>query len=191
MSQSLRSLVPSVPTPSWSRRLVLVVVTIVGAGLLSLTACQVAPTPASLDAKVYGTSMPVFLRWWQGEHARSQGVSVATVQRWWREQPARLDSPAARRGPWDLSTDLCSSSPDRGPTFDFRGPCVRHDFAWRNLRRLAQRGHRNQGTPAQRRRASDQFGRDLRWSCTLQPSWAQPSCRALATVYHRAVLAVS
>jgi hypothetical protein len=118
-------------------------------------------------------------------------VSVATVDRWLAEEPGRLDAAAARRGTWNLSTDLCSFAPDRGPVFDFRVPCIRHDFAWRNLRRLQVRLGGHIDTRARRLAASEQFLRDLRWTCALRPSVQRPACRTLASAYFHAVSVVS
>ena len=159
--------------------------------LVLATACTPRPTPAQLDRIVHATSLPAFRAWWRAEHARAQHVSAATVDRWLDREPARLDAAMARAGGWDLSTDLCSFAPDRGPLFDFRFPCIRHDFAWRNLRRLQARRGGHIETRASRLAASERFLRDMQATCDLRPAVQRPGCRAVAHAYFRAVSVVS
>jgi hypothetical protein len=157
----------------------------------SASSCTPRPTLAELDRTVYATSLPAFRDWWRHEHARAQQVPVATVDRWLASAPGRLDSAAARRGIWNLSTDLCSFAPDTGPVFDFRFPCIRHDFAWRNLRRLQVRLGGDIDTRARRLAASRQFLRDLRETCASRPLVQRPACLAVAQTYFHAVSVVS
>lgn len=159
--------------------------------LVSAAGCTPKPSVAELDRKVFATSLASFDRWWRGEQAAANGVSRSTVDRWLDAAPERLDSVAARRRPWDVSTDLCSSAPDAGPVFDFRVPCIRHDFAWRNLRRLQARLGGQIDTRARRLDASRQFLRDLDGTCAVRPLVQRSACRALARTYFAAVSAVS
>lgn len=172
--------------PVFVSLLVAVLVVLIGA-----TACAPRPTLAELDRRVYGTSLPAFATWWRHEQAVANGVSDATIDRWVRSSPVRLDTAAARRRPFDVSTDLCSFAPDAGPSFDFRWPCIRHDFAWRNLHRLEVLAGGGIDTRARRVAASRQFGRDLRTTCDVRPPIPRTACRAVAAAYERAVLAVS
>lgn len=177
------------PVPSFSLARASVLAAIVA--LVLSTACTPRLTPAQLDRIVYATSLPAFGGWWRAEHARAQHVSVATVERWLATEPDRLDAAAARTGAWNLSTDLCSFAPDRGPLFDFRYPCIRHDVAWRNLHRLQTRHGGHIETRASRLAASEQFLRDMQATCSWRPAVQRPGCRALAQAYFRAVSVVS
>lgn len=70
-------------------------------------------------------------------------------------QPTALSAVAwhgawADPGSWtaygfDWSTDLCSRSPDQPLGYDFRMPCARHDFGYRNYKAVnhfpANKGH--------------------------------------------------
>ena len=178
--------------PSVHRRARAAVALVVILGLAVVTAgCGPRPTLHALDQRVYGTSLPAFASWWQHEHAAAQRVSPSTVAVWLDRSPGRLGSAAARRGTWDLTTDLCSSAPDRGPSFDFRLACIRHDFAWRNLRRLDRLAGGGIDTHARRVAATNQFLRDMQATCVPKGIVVRSACRLVAAAYHRAVLAVS
>ena len=155
--------------PSFARAVTAVLVLFV---LLGSAGCTPKPTVAELDRKVFATSL-------------------GTFDRWLASAPERLDSAAARRRPWDVSTDLCSSAPDTGPVFDFRVPCIRHDFAWRNLRRLQARLGGSIDTRARRLDASRQFLRDMEATCAARPPVQRNACRGIARAYFAAVSAVS
>ncbi|MCU1370859.1 MAG: phospholipase, partial [Ilumatobacteraceae bacterium] len=146
---------------------------------------------AELDRKLYSTSLPAFASWWRGEQAAANKVSRATIDRWLATSPGRLDSAAARGRAWDVSTDLCSFAPNTGPVFDFRVPCIRHDFAWRNLRRLQASRGGSINTQARRLRSSRQFLRDMDTTCAARHPLQRTSCRAVARAYFTAVSAVS
>jgi hypothetical protein len=165
------------------------IVVLVAAAVLA--GCAPTPTVRQFDKLEYATPLGEFQRWWVGEQAAAQGVATATIWRWWRDQPRRLDALAARTRPWDVSTDMCSFSPDTGPTFDFRAACVRHDFAWRNLKRLQALWGGRINTRSNRVRATDQFLRDMRLDCDRRARVARTSCRAAAAFYHQVVLLVS
>lgn len=156
-------------------------------------ATQVAPAPSrvALDRLVHATALPAFASWWEQSQARAHGVRVAQVQRWWQDQPARFDDAASRRGAWDLSTDRCSYVPDRGPGFDFRWPCVRHDFGWRNLRRLDPTGSLGINTRTRRRAVSQRFLMDMVITCGARPLVQRAPCVAVARTYFAGTLAVA
>ncbi|WP_421121119.1 phospholipase A2 [Aquihabitans daechungensis] len=159
--------------------------------VVSTASCTPRPTLAQLERTLYATSLPAFRNWWRQEHARAQHVGPATVDRWLASETGRLDAAAARTRPWNLSTDLCSFAPDTGPVFDFRIPCIRHDFAWRNLRRLQTRLGGGIDTRARRQRATRQFLRDMQATCAIRPVVQRPACQAMAGAYFHAVSAVS
>ena len=151
--------------------------------LVVLASC----TPSQeFELRVHRSSLSSFSAWWLREQAARQRVPISVVRRWLDHDPAPLDAPAARRGTLDVSTDLCSASPDRGTGFDFRWPCIRHDVAWRNLRRGVL-----PNTRAERRRANARFEADARESCVAQPLWWRPRCLALARAYRTALDAVA
>ena len=161
--------------------------------VVGASSCRPAPAPTlrALDQKVHATPLTTFDRWWRGEQAAANHVSRATVDRWLASSPGRLDSAAARARPWDVSTDLCSFAPDTGPVFDFRAPCVRHDFAWRNLRCLDRQAGGGIDTRSRRLAATRQFLVDMQTTCAARPAIQRTACRAVASAYHRAVSAVS
>lgn len=179
---------PSFPTRPSVRALLVLCASVV---VLAITSCTPKPTLAELDRKVSATSLPAFSSWWRGEQAAANGVSRATIDRWLASSPGRLDSAAARGRAWDVSTDLCSSSPDSGPVFDFRLPCIRHDFAWRNLRRLQRQLGGSIDTRPRRLEASRQFLQDMDATCGTRPPLQRTACRATARAYFGAVAAVS
>ncbi len=155
--------------------------------LLVLSACTPSITLAELDRRVHATALPTFDRWWRGEQAAAHRVSRATVDRWVATSSARLDADAARRRAWDVSTDLCSFAPNAGPAFDFRVPCIRHDFAWRNLRRLDRQAGGGINTRARRQAANRRFLTDLESTCAARPFLQRTACRGIAAAYFRAV----
>ncbi|HWJ98578.1 MAG TPA: phospholipase A2 [Acidimicrobiales bacterium] len=169
--------------PSSSVRALLIVV--VSLLTVSAASCTPKPTLSELDHKLYAAPLSSFDRWWRDEQAAANRVSRATIDRWLAASPSRLDSAAARSRPWDVSTDLCSFAPDSGPSFDFRIPCIRHDFAWRNLKRLGR------STRARRLAASEQFLRDMQSTCAHRSLVSRTACRSMAATYFQAVSVVS
>ncbi len=159
--------------------------------VLSTTSCTPKPTLAQLDRKLYATPLRVFDQWWRGEQAAAHRVARATIDRWLVSSPGRLDSAAARRRTFDVSTDLCSFAPDTGPVFDFRMPCIRHDFAWRNLRQIDRSAGGGIDTRARRQAANRQFLRDMQATCATRPALQRAACGAVARAYFQAVSAVS
>jgi hypothetical protein len=89
----------------------------------------------------------------------------------------------ANQGNWaayefDWSTDLCSNSPDRPLGFDFRIPCTRHDFGYRNYKKIDAF---DSGT---RKRIDDSFLVDMRRVCN-----GNGLCNSVAWSYYQAVRA--
>jgi len=92
---------------------------------------------------------------------------------------------------FDWTTDWCSAPliGDTGRSFDFRGPCRRHDFGYRNLRLLEQRygsGATYWNSEA-RRRVDQQFLADMKAHCRIRAPWLQASCYGWAQTYYHAV----
>jgi hypothetical protein len=93
----------------------------------------------------------------------------------WRNQPLLEEFG------FDWTTDLCSSSPDQPAGFDFRMPCRRHDFGYRNYREL-------DAFAANKARLDDAFLADLYRRCDTYSSYLQPVCDSIAWIYHEAVV---
>ena len=112
----------------------------------------------------------------------------ALLAKWTQPTAASFaDWHAARRHPdgWRgygfvWSTDHCTGAPERPLGFDFRLPCARHDFGYRNYRAA--------GTLAQHRGRLDRaFRQDLNRTCGRYRLVLRPVCRGLAWTYYRAV----
>ena len=95
---------------------------------------------------------------------------------------ARLNQAAWSAYGFDWSTDYCSSSPDQPLGFDFRLPCWRHDFGYRNYKAVGQ-------FEANKSRIDDAFYFDLRAKCATYNSLVRPACYSLAWTYYQAVKA--
>jgi hypothetical protein len=95
---------------------------------------------------------------------------------------ARLDQAKWASYGFDWSTDYCSSSPDAPLGYDFHLPCWRHDFGYRNFKKL-------NAFPASKPRLDDSFYFDLKNVCGRYASAARPPCYALAWTYYQAVKA--
>lgn len=93
-----------------------------------------------------------------------------------------------RDGRLDWSSDGCSAPviESTGRTFDFTGPCRRHDFGYRNIARL-ENGRR--WTAEMRARVDAVFRRDMRAHCATRASIARMACRSWAEVFYRVVRA--
>lgn len=93
---------------------------------------------------------------------------------------------ADRREPaiFDWSTDLCSAPlvGNSGGTFDFGSACRRHDFAYRNAKKIP--GLWNSSS---RHKIDLQFRRDMSASCGKRPLVQRLPCRAWAEIYYQAV----
>ncbi|TML30515.1 MAG: phospholipase [Actinobacteria bacterium] len=80
----------------------------------------------------------------------------------------------------DWSTDYCSDSPDQPLGFDFRLPCARHDFGYRNYKEVGR-------FPANKDRVDSAFYFDLLARCGRYSWVVRPSCDSLAWTYYEAV----
>lgn len=166
---------------------------IVGCAVLAMVpGCTPDEDLAFYSDRVYHTSMSSFVGWWKAEHAEALGVPTSTISSYWNQGSAQLDSNSAKNRYWDVSTDFCSNSPDTGPYFDFKAPCVRHDFSWRNLKKMDARHHVHYfNTSAQRKGATEQLLVDMRGHCAGRSIAIRPMCYSTANVYYLAVLAVA
>ncbi|KAB8193510.1 phospholipase [Nonomuraea phyllanthi] len=101
-------------------------------------------------------------------------TSAASWRSAWENQGAWADYA------FDWSTDLCSSSPDKPLGFDFRMPCRRHDFGYRNYKDVSQ-------FPANKSRIDDSFYFDLKQVCRQYSGISKSTCDGLAWTYYQAV----
>jgi hypothetical protein len=81
---------------------------------------------------------------------------------------------------FDWSTDYCSASPDQPLGFDFRMPCARHDFGYRNYKALAE-------FPPNKAHVDSAFYADLKRTCATYNALKRPACLSLAWTYYTAV----
>ena len=116
------------------------------------------PSPRSQVARLIDAPLPVFL-----------------AERSSPRRDARLD--------W--STDGCSAPVvgSEGRSFDFLGPCLRHDFGYRNLERLGL------FTSRAKRHVDDVFLADMRAACDRRRAkLVRTGCRGWAQLFFWAVV---
>src|SRR5262249_32059658 len=101
------------------RRLSLTIATTVLAVLASLGVAS------SASAVTVNDKLAVLSSWTQ--------PPVSSYNAWYS---ARQNQGAWAAYQFDWSTDYCSDSPDQPLGFDFRLPCARHDFGYRNYKAL-------------------------------------------------------
>jgi hypothetical protein len=77
------------------------------------------------------------------------------------------------------TSDYCSDGPDRPAGFDFRLPCRRHDFGYRNYKAMG-------GFKEARARLDQAFYADLRRQCATYRLALRPPCATLAWTYYKA-----
>lgn len=95
---------------------------------------------------------------------------------------ARADP--ARDPRLDWSTDGCSApvTGDRGAFFDFSEACLRHDFGYRNTKRLGTFAH-------DRAQIDARFLKDMQQSCHARALLLRAPCLRWAYVYYAGVRA--
>ena len=83
----------------------------------------------------------------------------------------------------DWTTDYCSAPlvGNTGRSFNFRIPCQRHDFAYRNMKLLGRFDE------VDRRRADEQFRSDMRATCVPRGISQRFNCYAWAETFYAAV----
>lgn len=96
---------------------------------------------------------------------------------------------------FDWTNDGCSAPllGDTGRSYNFRDACRRHDFGYRNLKRLEHRygKGRTYWNATNRRRVDQQFLADMKHHCRSRSWWLQPSCFIAAYAYYATVRAVA
>jgi hypothetical protein len=92
---------------------------------------------------------------------------------------------------YDWSTDWCSAPlvGSTGRSFDFRAPCRRHDFGYRNLRLLEVRyaGGGRYWNGTSRKRIDQQLLSDMRAHCRARPWYEEATCTVWAETFYAAV----
>lgn len=104
-------------------------------------------------------------------------TSAASYNAW---NKARTSQAQWREYAFDWSTDLCSGSPDNPLGFDFRLSCHRHDFGYRNYKKMSL-------FPGHKARLDSAFHEDLRRKCGTYNLALRPACDSLAWTYYQAV----
>jgi hypothetical protein len=117
-------------------------------------------------------------------HQEKLSVAVSWTQPTSASQ-STWDGARKNPAPWvayafDWSTDHCSSSPDKPMGFDFRLSCHRHDFGYRNFKKLA-------AFDANKPRLDDAFYVDMKAVCAKYRAPARQSCLSIAWTYYQAV----
>jgi hypothetical protein len=82
---------------------------------------------------------------------------------------------------FDWATDFCTSGPDQPSGFDFRMSCRRHDFGYRNYRRLG-------AFSANKSRVDRAFLADMDRKCATYNIFVRPVCYGIASLYYDAVV---
>lgn len=92
---------------------------------------------------------------------------------------------------FDWSTDLCSAPliGSTGRSFDFRHPCRRHDFGYRNLKLIDRRYGTRQWNATSRKAVDERFRTDMHDHCRTRSAWLVPTCHCWAEVFYVAVRA--
>lgn len=104
-------------------------------------------------------------------------TSVTSYNAW---NSARQNQAAWAAYAFDWSTDYCSGSPDNPLGFDFRLPCWRHDFGYRNYKAV------NLFSP-NKSRLDSAFYEDMKRKCATYNYFVRPACYSLAWTYYQAV----
>jgi hypothetical protein len=154
------------PEVSMRRRLTLLA-TLVVSGVLATLALA---SPASATTSVT-TAQKVQL-------LNSFTQATTSSQKNWNA--ARQDQAGYAAYTLNWSTDYCSDSPDEPLGFDFRMPCWRHDFGYRNYKEVGQ-------FPANKAHIDNGFYFDLKAKCATYSVLVRSVCDGLAWTYYEAV----
>ncbi|WP_405142668.1 phospholipase [Sphaerisporangium sp. NBC_01403] len=108
------------------------------------------------------------------QFSQPTAASAASWRSAWQNQASWADYA------FDWSTDLCSASPDQPLGFDFRMPCRRHDFGYRNYKAVNQ-------FPANKTHIDDAFYFDMKQVCAGYSTIPRNTCNGIAWTYYQAV----
>jgi hypothetical protein len=145
-------------------RLTKVLLATIAGLLLALTAA--APAGAVTTAE----KAAVLYSWTQ--------ASSSSYSAW---NAARLNQAAWSAYGFDWTTDYCTTSPDQPLGFDFRLPCWRHDFGYRNYTAIG-------AFSANKSRVDSALYYDLKAKCATYNVFVRPACNSLAWTYYEAVV---
>ena len=141
-----------------------------GLAASALSLAAVLATAPAADAAP--ADKPQVLSSWTQTSASSYNAWVA----------ARGNQSAWSAYAFDWSTDYCSSSPDNPLGFDFRLSCARHDFGYRNYKKMS-------AFPANKPRIDSAFYEDLKRVCAGYGGATKTACNSTAWTYYQAVKA--
>ena len=101
------------------------------------------------------------------------------------------DGYQANRCYHDWTTDDCSAPGvgSTGVSFDFTHPCHRHDFGYRNYKRIDLLVEGEVWNEVNKRFTDDQFLEDMRDHCATRPYYLKTQCFAWAQTFYLAVRA--
>jgi len=140
-----------------------------GSPILAVLVMVATASPAAaVDVIIIGDKVNVMTRWTQ--------TAVSSYDEW---NAARQNQAAWTAYTFDWSTDYCSASPDQPLGFDFRLPCWRHDFGYRNYKAVGR-------FPGNKAHVDDAFYADMKRSCDRYNKYIRPSCTSLAWTYYQA-----
>lgn len=180
---------------------------LIGIVILTLSACSVWEDTAIYNSRMFEAAIGPAINEWKAKHAEVLGVSIANINTRWDQGNGQLDTQPAKDYWFDLSTDFCSSGPDTGMAFDFKASCVRHDFGWRNLKKLDRHWNCPQaamnkpcgyeGRPvgtlghfdsrSNRLSANTVFKNDMYDHCASRSIFLKPDCYTTANLYYNIV----
>ena len=181
------------------RKILLVLVLAIG---VIAAACSEGEDLSTFNSKMFNTSMSSFTSQWKAKNAEVMGYSASEITRRWNTGHGLLDTQKQKDYWFDTSTDFCSSSPDTGLYFDFKAPCVRHDFGWRNLKKLdrhwncagSSRDHPCSSgaygrywNTSNKRVVNSQFLSDMNAHCATRSIFYRQACYDTAAVYYSVV----
>jgi hypothetical protein len=91
----------------------------------------------------------------------------------------------------DWSTDGCSAGPLGGSPYHFDEACFRHDFSWRNLKRITKLSGHELFTERNKYVADQRFLNDMKHRCDSYNAFVKPTCVVAAEGFYRAVRLVT
>lgn len=142
----------------------------VGTLLATSTAGVAALALAAAPAQAAPADKPRVLAGW------TQTVT-ASYDAW---AAARANQSAWAAYDFDWSTDYCTKSPDNPLGFPFELSCARHDFGYRNYKKVGE-------FPVNKARLDRALYEDLKRVCGRYSGTKKASCDGLAWTYYQAV----
>ena len=168
---------------------------------LLLSSCSESEDLATYNQKMVYTSMSNFKSQMLAKWDELLQVAPGTGQVLWDLGMTSIidQSSGPLKNYWfDVTTDFCSNSPDTGLSFDFKAPCARHDFGWRNLQRLDRHWNCSNGpcisaplglywTLGNRLNGNNIFYSDMEEHCASRAWTLRGYCRLTRDLYYTVV----